>query len=264
MKAPIAWKTILVFVLVTAVFLVLNLTSFGKEVKNFFYSLSLPVQKTFWQAGDKISDFFAGSFRAEDLRKETESLRTQNLYLYNQIVALRELKEENRILKEALDIGLAEDFELALAWVISKDVSEDSVLINRGSKDGIAEGMPAVTSQKVLLGRVGQVYDDFSEVILITNKESSFDAKISEKDISGLVKGKGGSGIEFSLLPKEAEVLNGDLVVTTALGGIFPKGILVGKVKEIEKSDIDPFQTAVIKPGFDWSYLDNLFIITEF
>ena len=264
MKTPIAWKTILVFVLIAAVFLVLNLTSFDKEVKNFFYSLSSPVQKTFWQAGDKISDFFAGIFLAQDLKKETEVLRSQNLGLYNQIVSLKELEKENETLRDALNIGLAEEFKLILTQVLSKDISADSILINKGSKDGILESFPVVTSEKVLLGRIGQVYDNFSEVILITNKESSFDAKISEKDIFGVIKGKGRLSADLTLLPKDAEVSIEDLVLTTALGGIFPDGVLVGKVKEIKRSDIDPFQTAVIEPGFSWTYLEDLFIIIEF
>ncbi len=264
MRARIAWKTILIFVLVVAVFLILNLTSFDKEIKNFFYSLSSPIQKTFWQTGDNISDFFSGIFRAQDLKKETEVLRSQNLGLYNQIVFLKELEKENETLRDALNIGLAEKFKLILTQVLSKDISTDSILINKGSKDGILESFPVVTSEKVLLGRIGQVFDNFSEVILITNKESSFDAKISEKDISGVIKGKGHLSADLTLLPKGAEVLIEDLVLTTALGGIFPDGILVGKVKEIKKSDIDPFQTAIIELRFSWTYLEDLFIITEF
>ena len=112
-----------------------------------------------------------------------------------------------------------------------------------------------------MVGRISQVYENFSKVMLISNKESSFNGEIQEKEIEGIINGKGNSKLYFELLPKEKDIQGGENVVTSPLGGIFPKGLLVGQVKEVKKSDIEPFQQAEIKPALDIQKLDFLFII---
>ena len=181
-----------------------------------------------------------------------------------EIAFLKELRKENEKLREALKIGLEKEFQLIEARVISKDFSQDSILINKGLKGGIFEGAVVIISQKLLLGKIGEVYENFSEVILISNEEISFDAKISDKEVYGVVRGEGNSEFYFGLIPKEADVSEGELVITTPLGGIFPGGLLVGEVEEIEKSDVEPFQKTKIKPLFDFRELDILFIISNF
>ncbi len=197
------------------------------------------------------------------LKKELEAVYLENQALRGRIAVLAELKKENEDLRSALNIGLEKDFELELAQITGKDVSQDSILVDKGSKDGILKGFPVITSQKILLGRIGEVYENFSEVILISNKDSSFDAKIQDKDASGIVKGEGNLRLYLDLIPKNKEISKGEFVVTTALGGIFPKGILVGEITEVEKTDIQPFQKAGIKPSFRIDGLDRVFIIKQ-
>jgi len=263
---------IIILIAALAIFL---LNIFQKEVRSFFYSISSPAQKVLWQAGDKTSDFLESIIKAGDLKNEMNELKFKNQELLTQIVILGELKKENKILREALEIELQKDFKLILSQIISKDISQDFILIDKGSKNGISENMPVVTQQRVLVGKISEVYENFSKVMLISNKESSFDAKIfvpdglppeadQEDNISGVVKGKGNSKILFDLIPKEEEIFKGDIVVTTALGGIFPKGLLVGEIKAIKKIDIEQFQQAEIEPFFEISQTENIFIIFEF
>ena len=253
-------KTALVFLLLVLL-VVFNFTGFSTNIKNFFFSLSSPVQKSFWQGGKNVSDFLAGVFNAGALKKETEGLRLENQELLARIAVLSELEKENEVLRQALGLGLEKEPELILARVMNKDISQDSVLINKGEKDGVAEGMTVITGQKVLVGRVGSVYDRFSEVVLISNKDSSFGASIVERDIDGIIRGKGSSNLSLDLIPREKEIFDNDVVITSALGGIYPHGLLVGQVKTIKKSDVDPFQSADIRPAFEVNSLDYLFII---
>jgi len=264
MKPIFKSKILLIFILIIAIFIVFNLTGFSKEVKNFFYSISSPIQKTFWKAGDNVSDFFSVIFEMKILKEENELSRLKIQELLAKNAFLEEFKKENEFLREALNIGLEKDFQLVFSEVISKDISQDSILINKGLKDGISRGFPVVTCQKTLLGRVGEVYQDFSEVILISNADTSFDAKVSEKEIYGVIKGKGNLKLYFDLIPKDKEIFEGDLIITTILGGVFPEGLLIGLIKEIKKLDIEPWQTAEIELSFNIKDLDNLFIITNF
>ncbi|MDP1538957.1 MAG: rod shape-determining protein MreC [bacterium] len=257
-------KIIAVLLLLAIVVVVLNFTGVSKNIKNFFFLISSPIQKSFWQAGKNVSGFAAGILEARILKKEIDNLHFENQELLSQIVALKELKKENETLREALGLGLEKEFELMVVRVINKDISQDSILVDKGGKDGVLSGWPVITGQKVLLGKIGQVYDRFSEVILISNKESSFGAKIPEREIDGIVKGKGSFNLYFDLIPREKEISEAELVITSVLGGVYPQGLLVGEIKTIRKSDIEPFQTAEITPLFNVKNLDYLFIITSF
>jgi len=247
--------------LLAVFFLALNLTPFGKETKNFFYLISSPIQKVFWGAGEKISDFFELITEIKNLQRENKELKLKIQTLEAENVALKELKKENEILREALEIGLEKDFKLTLSQVTGKDISQDFILIDKGAEDGILEGLPVVTQKKVLIGKVYQVYRNFSKVLLISNPRSSFDGKVADSEILGVVKGKGNLRVSFDLVPKEKEIEKGDLVVTSALGGVFPAGLLVGEITEVTRSDLEPFQTAQIQPAFSLGGLEKLFII---
>ena len=248
---------------------ILNLTQINKEVRNFFYLISEPLQKTFWRAGDNISDFFEMISEMKNLKKENEELKLKIQEFLAENIALQELKKENEILREALKLGLPEEFKLMTAQIIGKDISGDTILINKGLKDGILKDLPVITEQKTLVGKISEVYKNFSKVQLITYKDLSFVAEIRDAQgerapILGEMKGKGNLKLFIDRLPQEKEIKKGDIIITTALGGIFPKGLLVGEIQEVFKSDIEPWQQAQVKPAFNIEELEVLFIITEF
>lgn len=257
-------KIVAVLVLFFVLMVVFNFTGFSKNIKNFFFFISSPIQKAFWQAGKSISGFVSGILEIKTLKKETENFRLENQRLLNQIAVLTELKKENETLREALKIGLEKELELTLVRVVNKDISQDSILVNKGERDGISQGSAVITAQKVLLGKVRTVYEGFSEVVLISNKESSFAARIPEKDADGVIKGKGSFSLSLDLIPREKEISENDVVITSALGGIYPAGLLVGQIKTIKKSDVDPFQSAEVKAAFDINNLDYLFIVNTY
>ncbi len=276
MKFSPRLKIGIIGVLLIALFAVLNLTAIAKEIKNFFYLVSSPIQKTLLGAGDRVSDFFETVSEIKNFKKEVdehsfiaalrcawanEELRLKIEGLISENAKLRELKKENETLRIALGIGLEKEFKLLLAEVIGKDISQDTLLINLGLKDGISKSLPVINQQKALVGKIGEVYSNYSKVILISNKESSFDAKISESDVQGVVRGRENGKLFFDLVPKEKEIKEGDLVVTTALGVVFPSGLLVGEMGKVFRSDVEAFQQAEILPTFDIGELEILFIL---
>jgi len=167
-------------------------------------------------------------------------------------------------LRQALALGLSDDFNLILAEPIAKDIDKDFILLNKGIKHGVSENMPVITSQKIICGRIIDVYDNFSRVMLITHNQSSFDAEISEKEISGMIKGKGRLSLSFELIPKDKEIKEKDIITTMSLTKIFPKGLLVGEVKRAQKNASEPYQTAEISLFCEFDDLDKLFIITDY
>jgi len=257
-------KKNLALVIIIGILFLLVLNFYQDEVKNFFYLISSPFQKTLWKAGDNVSDFFETIAKRKTLKKESEELKLKNQELLAQIALLKELRKENEVLREALNIDLQKEFKLALAEVIGKDISEDLILINKGAEDGILKDMPVITQAKVLLGKIGEVYKNFSKVILLSNQGSTILVKVEDGEIKGVVKGKGNFKILLDDIPLNQEIKEGDFIITTLLGGNFPKGLLIGQIKEVKKSDVEPFQQAEILPFFDILEIEKLFIILDF
>ena len=102
--------------------------------------------------------------------------------------------------------------------------------------------------------------------MLISNKDSFFDACVQkeEDDLSGMIKGRGDLGIFLDLVPRNKEIHEQDIIVTSDMGGVFPSGLLVGRVKQVIRNDIESLQQAEIETSFDLQSLHYLFIISEY
>jgi len=229
--------------------LVVSLNLFSSNVRNFFYSLTSPVLSFFWEKGSGGEN-------------ETELLRSQVHSLVQRLVSLEGTEEENEQLRKALDLEIPEKFEFLETHILARDPGEDSILIDIGEKQGVKSGMPVITPSSVLIGKVGEVLEDFSKVLLVSHPEVSFDGKVVGKDISGLVKGNGRFGAAFSLVSKEKSLEKGDIVVTTKLGLVFPENLLVGEVQSLSSNPADPFQSATLFLLSEQENLGLFFVIT--
>lgn len=252
-------KIIVGFLVVALILVFLNIVN--KEIRSFFYYISSPFQRVFWHWGEGSSDFFVGFLKRGEIEEEKENLKKENQKLISEIIYLESVKEENKSLREALELDLKKEFDLSIVRIISKE--GDTVLIDKGFQSGISEGMTVITSEKVLAGRVSEIYDNFSRVELLSDKDSKFGAQIKGKDITGIARGEGGS-LLLDLIPKDKEVLIGDSVVTAGLEKSFPPGLLVGRVSAIEKKDIESVQKAFIEMSFNIDRSSYLFVIKNF
>lgn len=250
-------------IIIFGILFLLSLNFFQKEVKNFFYSISSPFQKKLWIGGREAAGFLKTIFEIKALKEENEALRLKNQELLVKNLALKELEKENEVLRKALEIGLEKEFKVNLAQVIGKDISQDLLIIDKGLMDGVSIDLPVITEEKVLIGKISEVYKNHSKVMLLTAKNFSFDAKIAEKEIYGIARGKGNFRLSLELLPVDKEIKEGEIVVTAILGGIFPRNLLVGKIEKVQKSDIEPFQKAEVEPAFEIGDLKYLFIIEK-
>jgi rod shape-determining protein MreC len=243
------------------------LNFFNAGIKNVFYILSSPIEKTFWSAGESASGFLSSLSNAGFLSKENESLKNENQKLLSEIVYLQAITNANQAQSEASLACQNASFEMLMAGVVGSD-SQDMLSINKGSNDGILEGMPVINQQNVLFGKIFKVYKNFSEVMLISNKNSVINVEIQQSDatkpeIEGVVKGKGGLDIYLDLIPIDDTISQNDVLITSALEGTFPKNLLVGKIVKVEKNDQNPHQQAEVQPFFNIS-ADNLFVITNY
>ncbi len=245
------------------------LSLFQLQVKNFFYIVSAPVEKKIWQAGSRASDFLMLFFNTQNLQNENENLKEENQKLLYDISVLEGIKKQYQTLSQSSANFPESNFNLILADTIGLYANADIILINKGASDGISEGMPVVNSQKIIFGRVLKSYHNFSEVMLISNKNSILDAKArkggeAEFPVYGIVKGRGELNIYLDLVPTDADIKEGDVLLTSGLDGIFPKDLLVGKIIKQKKNDQKPFQEAEVQPFFDIKKAEYLFVIADY
>jgi rod shape-determining protein MreC len=250
---------ILSFIFLLLVFL--SFFYFQNSLKNSVYLVSSIFQKNFWVFGKKISNFLEGIVFSAKLKEENLKLKEENEKLTFENLSLQNQAKENEILKKALDINLTKDFDLEFAKIVGKDISQDTILIDKGAKDGISENLPVISENKSILGKVIKVYKNFSKVQLISHPESIFDVKIQDKGILGKAKGRGNQKISIEYLPLKENIQPGELVISAGQSGIFPEGLLVGKIEKIKKSDLEGFQEAEVSPFLNITDLEYLFII---
>lgn len=257
---------------VALLFFISGLNFFNSGIKNIFYTISSPIQKTFWAAGESTSGFLASFAKSGYLNKENQDLKNQVQGLYAKVVSLQSIVNGNQAQS---DVSLAcqnNSFKLLMAGVVGLD-EQDILSINKGSVDGVLEGMPVINQQGALFGKVFKVYKNFSDVMLISNKNSVISVKISPyggspvggqlPEIDGVIKGSGKLGVYLDLVPIDDTINRGDILVTSALEGIFPKDLLVGTITKTQKNDQNPHQTAQVQPFLN-SSIDNLFIILNY
>jgi len=198
------------------------------------------------------------------IKGENSELSLENQKLRADLSRLGELTQENQELRDALEVGLGKDFKMVYAKIISKDDIEDSILVDKGTSDGITKGMPVISQQRVLYGNVAEVYGNYSRINLTSNKGFISDVRIQGKDIFGVIKGSGNLTLYLDLIPQDAVLNAGDVLETSGLKGSFPKNLLIGEIISSKKEDTKPFQEAQVRPVFDIKGIEGLFIITNF
>ncbi len=260
-------KILISLVLLVVLIGILNI--FQAEIRNCFYFLSYPIEKTLWKAAGSASVFFASILNAENLAEENEGLKTENQKLLAEIMSLQDSQRKNQALAEILASNQQKDFNMVQAGVVGLESEQDIILIDKGLDSKISENMPVINQQKVLFGKIHRVYKNFSEVMLISNKNCALDVKIKQDDItnpaiSGIVKGRGGLDVYLDLVPFENAIKEGDILLTSALDGVFPKDLLVGKITRKNENDQKPFQQAEVEPFFTLKNTENLFVITNY
>lgn len=262
------WQKILVKMGIL-VFLILLLNIFQAEVKDSFYIISAPVAKNLAKTSNNLSSLLEPFLSSKNLKQENDDLKNENQKLLLEFSLLKENSREEQTLEEVFNSTKGDNFEMVLTKIIGLDASYDFILIDKGSDDGIFENMPVISSQKVLYGKVFKAYQNFSQVMLISSKDSVVDVKVQSDDpaknsVYGAVKGEGNFSAYLDLIDLNAQIKENDYLITSGLEGVFPRNLLVGKIRSVDKDDLKPFQTAEISLFFEVKNIENLFVVTNY
>lgn len=212
------------------------------------------------KATGKLFDRLGGS----SLEQENQRLRAENAELKQQLVRLKEAEAQNKILREQLNFSEDTEGKLQAAAVVAyqPDSFRQFITINRGSKDGLKPGL-AVIAEGTLVGKISEVSARTAKVFLVNNPDFKVNGLVQESRASGTVRGQLGSGLMMDKVPQGEDIKPGYTVITSGLGGEFPKGILIGRVESVDQSENAIFQTAQITSSVRFQRLELVFVLEE-
>jgi rod shape-determining protein MreC len=201
--------------------------------------------------------------RVTELELITQSLIVENL-------RLKEVERENQRLREMLAFAETRpSFELRGGQIIARVIGQNATnflnvaMIDLGSRHGIRVGMPVVNEQG-LVGRIYTVTATTSKVLLITDPSSTVNTILQASRLTGIVNGVPGSDPVMGFIPQGTEVGVGEVVLTSGMGGSFPKGIPIGQVVDVRQRDVNVFQEAVVRPTANFGRLEFVMVITNY
>ena len=189
------------------------------------------------------------------LRKEVKMLQQENS-------SLRESALANQRLRKLLGFKKRYPLKLVAAEVVGVDSSLyfKTIVIDKGKKDGVKKDM-AVISPAGVVGRVLRVSNSFSMVLLLIDQNFALDALVQRTRARGAVEGTGGFLCRMEYVLCSKDVRCGDLVVASGLEGVFPKGIIIGKVMSITKNKRFMFQAITVKPMVEFKKLEEVLVV---
>jgi rod shape-determining protein MreC len=200
--------------------------------------------------GRGVKQLWLGYFDLVGARQENLQLR-QTLEEYRQKeVRYQEAQQALTRLEGLLELKR----QVALPVIGARVIAYD-----QGKAQGVKNGLPVLAPEGIV-GRVVETYPQYAKVMLIVDRKSGADAMVQRSRVRGILQGKGGNRCSLDFVPKNADVQVEDLVLASGLGGIYPKGLVFGKVSEANKKNPGVFQEIEVTPTVDLSALEEVLV----
>ena len=236
-------------------------------LENVASNLVMPIQNGLTYLKNKISGNNTFFTDINNIEQENEELKARNSELEKSLRELENIKAENETLKEYLNLTEKYgEYKTIPGYVINKDISNYSktIVINIGTDDGVKENMTVIADEG-LVGHVVSVTNNTAKVQTIVDTASSVSAVMSSNDESIICKGTldSNSLLRAMYIPTDANVVQGDSVETSGLGGIYPKGIHIGTISKINNTQNITDRYATIDTAVDFDKIDTVLVVTS-
>ncbi|MBU5440029.1 rod shape-determining protein MreC [Tissierella sp. MSJ-40] len=245
------------------------LTKFEKIIGN----MLSPIEKIVYNAGKKVTDFFETIKNISKLKRENEELKKKITQLerdnrkYEDIIGKTDyLKNEAKLMEET-------NYNLITSQIIGKEPGNwyDRFTIDKGLKDGVKKGATVIQGveidqnvfQEGIVGRVIDVGDNWAKVVTIIDEISNISFKIIRTQDGGVLSGSIDGQISGYLFDSKADVIKGDKLYTSGLGGAFVKDLYIGEVSEVVKHDEDLIKRITINPAINFKKLYRVYVISD-
>jgi rod shape-determining protein MreC len=235
-----------------------------------FLQLATPVQRL-------ISGLTGRVIGANQTLREANDLRVRNAQLESLVdqlmienVRLKEFEAQNEDLREKLNFAQTHpEYILRAAQVKGRVIGAEPnsllsiLIIDVGKRHGVGKGMPVVT-ERGLVGHIQAVGTNWAKVLLIIDPSSSVAAIVQSSRAPGIVSGRLGQDLVMDYIPQTDSVSVGDIVLTSGMGGSYPKALVIGQVLEVQRRDIETFQRAIVHPSVGFERLETVLVVTSF
>lgn len=233
-----------------------------------------PAERLLARVSSDVAEVLGTLRDLRTLRAENERLKAQVEQLTLVNVQRIELEQENEQLRRLLNFKrTSPNYTLLAAQVVAREKPAritgrdpsnliEAIRLDQGQRDGVASGMAVVTARG-LVGRVIEVGETWSKVLLVLDESSAVGALVQQSRATGVVEGLG-NDLVIRYIPHAQSIEPGDIILTSGLGGEFPKGLVIGTVEEVRKHDVNPYQEATVRSPIDFTQLEYVFIIKAF
>lgn len=240
-------------------------TPFLQQASN---DITAVMGRAFSGPANKVTNVFESVNNLQNTYEENQRLKVEIDKLYERQAEINVLRDENFRLGEELELqNSLTDFQTISGTVISRNPDNwvDQIVVDRGSQDGVAVGMPVMAGNG-LIGRISEVNPTSSKIVLLTNIEQtanqvSSEIVLEEEIIYGLISGYDSSNdrLVMSQITSTLEISEGELITTSGLGGMIPRGLVIGEVEEVSMDAHGLAQQVYVRPAADF---DNLRYVT--
>jgi rod shape-determining protein MreC len=255
-------------VLVSLVLLLLRNTDLVRGSSTFLTQLLVPVQRVLADVGAAGDRFASAITQIDRLREDNTRLQTENDRLTLDNVRLREQAIVGQQAERLLTLQRTVPFESVPAPVIARDPTGilHSIVLGIGTDDGVKVGH-VVLSDQGLVGRVSEVGTNYSKVLLVTDSSSIVSALVQGSRATGIVRGQFGDSLIMDWLLQTEPVKEGDVVITAGLGigdqlrSLYPKGLVIGKIAQVQTAEAAAYNRAIITPAVDLRRLEHVLVV---
>jgi rod shape-determining protein MreC len=267
LRPRLRYRTPLLIVLaVLAVFVVISLSlkqsPVMKKVEGVVISVTAPGLQALEYLGRSGKRLWQGYFDLVGAKRENAQLRQSLEEFKQKDIRYQEAQQALTRLEALLDLKRQVALPVIGARVIAYDPSLWSrcAIIDQGKVQGVKNGLPVLAPEGIV-GRVVETYSQYAKVMLIVDRKSGAEVMVQRTRVRGILQGKGGWSCSLDFVPKSADVQAGDLVLASGLGGIYPKGLVFGKVTAANKKNPGLYQEIEVTPIVDLSALDEILVV---
>lgn len=255
--------TIIVAILLTVIGLTRNRPELS-TLEKFVLDITAPIQRGWTEVSNTFAKGWQGIAEIRHLKAERDQLAKTVRDLRRENRQYKEDVLENARLKSLLDFQNQIPYQTESARVIGRSVNNwfSLLIVDKGALDGIRKGM-TVVGNNGLIGQITTVSNHTAQVLLILDQNSAASGLIQESRENGIVEGSVTGNLVMQRLPRDAKVKAGDHVLSSGLGGIFPKGIYIGRVAKVESGNYDISKKAIVIPAENFNALEEVLIITN-
>jgi len=197
------------------------------------------------------------------LKQDNSFLLEENAALKAQLARLKDVEQENNLLRQEMKLAPRDKYALKPALIIRKNItaSHQLLFLDKGSADGIKKGMAVIVHQGILVGQITETFKQESIAELIFSPKSNIIGEVLGSTAKGIVRGEYGTTAVLDMIPRNLEIKEGDMVITSGSEELIPRGLLVGQVKEIAPTADLLFQKATLTLPFQADKLRLVWIV---